>query len=43
MRISAKNDINITPMMAQLTRQMLIKELTEQAEEDAAENEELRA
>jgi Ras-related protein Rab-7A len=29
MRCSAKLDINVTPMMAQLTRQMLIKELTE--------------
>jgi hypothetical protein len=27
-RASAKDDINITPMMATLTRQMLIKELT---------------
>jgi hypothetical protein len=34
MRISAKNDIQVTPMMAQLTRQMLIKELTEQAEQE---------
>jgi hypothetical protein len=31
---SAKQDINIIPMVASLTRQMLIKELTEQAASD---------
>lgn len=41
-RTSAKDDIMITPMMAQLTRQMLIKELTEQAEADEAEANELK-
>jgi hypothetical protein len=31
---SAKHDTNIIPMMASLTRQMLIKELTEGANVD---------
>lgn len=43
MRCSAKLDINITPMMAQLTRLMLIKELTEQAEQDEQDAEHMRA
>lgn len=41
---SAKDDTNIIPMMASLTRQMLIKELTENANVDESiENNRSRA
>jgi hypothetical protein len=36
-RVSAKTDHNVTPMMAQLTKHMLVRELTEQAHAQEAE------